>query len=224
MHSVVVSIGGSVILSEHGDSNYFQEFISLFKDLSKQKKIFLVVGGGNIARSYIHLGRKLEIVEKKLDLLGIAVTKLNAQLVSFLLPNTNEIIPDTVVEASKMQAPIVVMGGTVPGHSTDLVGAELALQVGAEKFVIATNVDGIFDKDPNKFADAQKISEIAIDDLIKQYGVSWNAAGKNMVVDGPALAMIKKSGIPSVVVNGFYLNEVKKAIEGRSFNGTRILV
>lgn len=224
MHSVVVSIGGSVILSEHVNSNYFQEFNSLFKGLSKQKKIFLVVGGGNIARSYIHLGRKLEIVEKKLDLLGIAVTKLNAQLVSFLLPNTNEIIPNTVVEASQMQAPIVVMGGTVPGHSTDLVGAELALQVGAEKFVIATNVDGIFDKDPNKFADAQKISEIAIDDLIKQYGVSWNAAGKNMVVDGPALAMIKKSGIPSVVVNGFYLNEVKKAIEGRSFNGTRILV
>ena len=46
---------------------------------------------------------------------------------------------------------IVVMGGTEPAHSTDAVGSILAEFIGAELLINATSVDGLYDKDPNKF-------------------------------------------------------------------------
>ena len=52
------------------------------------------------------------------------------------------------------------MGGTEPAHSTDAVGSILAEFVGAELLLNATSVDGLFDKDPNKFPEAQMIEEI----------------------------------------------------------------
>ena len=116
------------------------------------------------------------------------------------------------------------MGGTTPGHSTDMVGAELAEKVNADLFIIATNVDGVFDKDPNKYSDAKQLKEVAIDQLIKQFGIDWDSAGKNTAIDGPALGIIKKAKIPTVVVNGKRLDQLEKAITCQSFDGTKIRV
>ena len=116
------------------------------------------------------------------------------------------------------------MGGTTPGHSTDLVGAELAEKSGADRFIIATNVDGIYDKDPNKYDDATQLKEITIKELIKKYGTKWNAAGSNIVIDGPALEVIDKIKIPTFIVNGTRLDQLEKAITNQNFEGTRIKI
>jgi uridylate kinase len=116
------------------------------------------------------------------------------------------------------------MGGTIPGHSTDKVGAELAEKVSASKFIIATNVDGVYDKDPNKYSDAKQIKEVSINQLINDYGTDWNSAGKNIVIDGPALKIIKRARIPTFVLNGKKLKELEKAINNKSFNGTIIKI
>ena len=71
---------------------------------------------------------------------------------------------------------------------------------------------------------AEQFSEIHIDELLKSYGDSWDMAGKNMVIDGPALALIKKESLKSVVVNGLHLDEFERAILGKSFVGTVIKV
>jgi uridylate kinase len=116
------------------------------------------------------------------------------------------------------------MGGTDPKHSTDLVGAELAEKTKAARFVNATNVDGIYDKDPNKYKDAKQLKKVTIDSLITQYGTTWGAAGKNIFMDEPALEIIKRSKITTYIVNGKRLDQLEKALIGQSFDGTIILV
>lgn len=222
METIVLSIGGSVIFSEEATVNFFQKLVNLLKKLSKKHKIYIVVGGGKISRTYIKLGRELNLNEETLDELGINITRVNAKLLTNLIKISNKDIPFTIEAAKKMNNSIVVMGGTTPGHSTDLVGAELAQKTNADKFIIATNVDGIYDKDPNKYSDAKQIKEISIKQLIKKYGVAWEKAGSNVVIDGPALKIIESAKIQTVVVNGKRLDQLEKAMTNQSFNGTII--
>jgi len=224
MKIVVVSIGGSVVLSDEADAAFLKKLTSLFKKISKKYKLFVIVGGGKIARRYIQLGRELGFDEDTLDLIGIDVTRVNARIITNLLGVSNKEIPHTTDEAMKLDVPIVVMGGTDPKHSTDLVGAELAQKTHAVRFVNATNVDGIYDKDPNKYKDARQLKEVSIDQLITQYGIKWGIAGKNIFMDEPALAIIKHARIPTFVVNGKRLNQLEKAMLGQAFDGTTILV
>ena len=224
MKTVVVSIGGSVVLSDEADVPFLINLTSLFKRISNDYKLFVIVGGGKIARRYIQLGRELGFDEDTLDLIGIDVTRVNSRIIAHLLGVSNTEIPRTTSDALKLDFPIVVMGGTDPRHSTDLVGAELAEKTGAVRFVNATNVDGIYDKDPNKYKDAKQLKEVSIDNLIEKYGTTWGTAGKNIFMDEPSLEIIKKAKLPTFVVNGKRLDQLEKALLGQSFDGTIILV
>ncbi len=224
METIVISIGGSVLLSSEANHSFFTKLVNLLMKLSKRYKLYLVVGGGKTARDYISIGRSLQLTEESLDTIGIAITRVNASLLTSLIKDANTDIPTTTNEAKAMDAPIVIMGGTTPGHSTDMVGAELAEKVQANRFVIATNVNGVYDKDPNKFADAVHLTEISIDELLKTHGTTWTAAGSNVVVDGPALQIMKQAKIPTAVVNGKRLDQLERAITGQPFNGTKITV
>ena len=125
MKTVVVSIGGSVILSDEADAFFLKKLTTLFKKISYEYKLYVIVGGGNIARRYIQLGRDLGFDEDTLDLIGIDVTRVNARIITNLLEISNKEIPHITNEAIKLNFPIVVMGGTDPKHSTDLVGASV---------------------------------------------------------------------------------------------------
>ena len=224
MKTIVVSIGGSVILSDEADAGFLKKLIRLFKKISNEYKLYIIVGGGYIARRYILLGRELGFEEDTLDLIGIDVTRVNARIITNLLGISNKEIPHSTNEAMKLDFPIVVMGGTEPKHSTDLVSAELSEKTNAVRFVNATNVDGIYDKDPNKYKNARQLKEVTIESLISQYGTTWRAAGKNIFMDGPALEIIKRAKITTYIVNGKRLEQLEKALLGESFNGTKILV
>jgi len=104
-----------------------------------------------------------------------------------------------------------------------MVGAEIAEKISADLFVIATNVDGIYDKDPNKYDDAKQLKIVKIDELIENHGTKWESAGKNTVIDGPALEIIKQARLTTYVVNGKRLDQLENAMTSRSFDGTKIL-
>ena len=224
MENIVVSLGGSVILSDEADVNFFKKLVDMLKKLSKKYKIYIVIGGGKTARKYIKLGRDLNLDEEALDQIGIEITRINSKLFTEVLKISNKKIPFTTDEARDINKPVVIMGGTTPGHSTDMVGAELAKKTGAIRYIIATNVDGIYDKDPNKYTDAKQLREVLIKQLIDEYGTDWRSAGANVVVDGPALDIIQKEKIPTFVVNGKRLDQLEKAIENQSFDGTKIKI
>jgi uridylate kinase len=224
MEKIVISLGGSVIISEKANITFYNRLVDLLEKLSSKYRILIVIGGGKIARKYITLGRELGLNEETLDDFGIKITRINAKLLANIIDISNKKIPSTTEEANMIDKPIVIMGGTKPGHSTDLVGAELAEKSGADRFIIATNVDGIYDKDPNKYDDAKQLKKISIKELIKKYGTKWNVAGSNIVIDGPALEVIDKIGIPTFIVNGCRLDQLEKAITNQDFEGTRILI
>lgn len=222
MDAIVISLGGSVLLSEEADVNFFKELISLLKKIGETYKTYIVIGGGKTAREYIKAGRNMGFDEEILDKIGIDVTRVNAKFLASMIQSANKIIPNTTDQAKEMKENIVIMGGTTPGHSTDMVGAELAEKTNASKYIIATNVDGVYDKDPKKYKDAKKFDEISIKRLLKQYGTKWESAGKNTVVDGPALEIIDRADIVTFVLNGKKLVELEKAIFNKKFNGTII--
>lgn len=224
---VVVSIGGSIVAPPNLDTTYIDSLSRTLVDLSKDRQIFCVTGGGWIARQYIEAARQFGAAEEELDLIGIAATRMNAQLLIAALSKYTEVpvrplsSVDATVESSEGYA-ISVMGGTYPGHSTDFVGVELAIKAGATRFVNATNVDGIYSADPNLVATAEMYREVSIDSLIKMMGVEWKMAGTKTVIDGPALKLIRDKRVPTFVVNGRNLPELVKALQGLPFHGTRV--
>lgn len=225
--TVVISIGGSIVAPPNLDVTYIDALAKLLADLSKNVRIFCVTGGGWIARQYIEAARQFGAGEEELDLIGIAATRMNAQLLIAALSKYTAVPvrPMASVEATADSAEgfdISVMGGTFPGHSTDYVGAELAAHVKARRFINATNVDGVYSADPNVVSTAEFYQEVSIDTLIKMMGTEWKMAGTKAVMDGPACALIKQNKIPTVVVSGRNLPELTKAIKGEPFHGTII--
>src|SRR3981189_1677285 len=95
MEKVVVSLGGSVLVPGEDDAKYLRDLASLLRGLSSRVKLFVVTGGGRVARYYIETGRSLGVGERTLDEFGIAVTRLNARLLSASLKGRSNPAPAT---------------------------------------------------------------------------------------------------------------------------------
>lgn len=215
---VAISLGGSLISLNEED--YIKKVADLIKRASNDFGLYVVVGGGKLARNYINTARKFCEDESYLDKIGILATRINAMLLNSFFRKD---IPETIDEAVKMKTP-VIMGGTTPGHSTDTVSAMLAKRVKANRLIIATDVDGVYDKDPKKYKDAKKFERIGIKELIKISGNAWNKAGESAVIDAVACRIIEEEKIPTFVLNGKNLKELENAIYGKKFNGTVVEV
>ena len=136
MTIIVLSIGGSILTPQGKEVEYINSLAALLKRLSKENKLYIVVGGGPLARNYITIARDLGLNEISLDDIGIAATRLNARLLiaalgEFAYPVPAETFQEAFVQAKKFS--IVVMGGTHPGHTTDAVAMMLGEFVGADR-------------------------------------------------------------------------------------------
>jgi uridylate kinase len=215
---VVVALGGSVISPEN--SSFLKTVADLIARAEEEYDMYVVVGGGSTARKYIQAARPFSADERYLDGIGIAVTRLNARLFNVFFKNT---VPETIDDALNLPTP-VIMGGTVPGQSTDAVAAALAGRLRAERLVIATNVDGVYDRDPKHHADAKKLETVTIAALKKMAGGPWKNAGASTVVDSIACAIIEREKIPTIVVNGLQVEQLENAIYGKKVKGTVIAI
>jgi len=221
---IVAAIGGSIIIKGK-DFKKFQEYSEILKELSYEHEIFVVVGGGQPAREYIKIARDLGCGEAKCDDLGIEVTRINAKLLilalgEFAYPS----IPhdfQTAYEYST-NGRIVVMGGTEPAHSTDTVGAILAEYVNADMFINLTSVDGMYDKDPNKYPDANLIERITANEMLEFIKEKDVKAGTYEFFDMTAIQMIKRSSLETVIVNGNDPRNLIKVINKEKI-GTKII-
>jgi uridylate kinase len=226
MEGVVISIGGSVLVPDSHDADYIKSLVSLLKEISASYRLFIVTGGGKVARYYIKLGRALGISEDELDELGIGATRLNAQfLIQSIKDQANPKPAQTIEEAAEAgrEHGIVIMGGTTPGHTTDAVSASLAEKVGAARLVNATNVDGVYDSDPKKNPDAKKFNKMSYDELNSLVSGDHGKAGPNVIFDPKGAKIIARMKIPLLVCNGRNIEALKNAILGKEFEGTTIL-
>jgi uridylate kinase len=225
MEKVVVSLGGSVLVPGDDDARYLRDVARLFRDVSSRVKLFVVTGGGRVARYYIETGRSIGIRERTLDEFGIAVTRLNASLLSAVLGGRANREPATsYAMASKFSKryAIVVMGGTRPGHTTDRVAASLARFVRANRIVNATSVEGVYTADPKKDPKAQLLTRIGFEDLVTLSGKGHRTAGPSVVFDPVAARVVARDRTPLSVLHGRDLRALRAAILGERFHGTRV--
>lgn len=229
MERVSLVIGGSILAPSELSPDFLGQVADRLRDWSKEVQLFVVVGGGSPARRHIEAARATGVSEGDLDRIGIQATRLNAQTLACVLrkrgANANLEIPVTTAQALRLgtQHDIIVMGGTVPGHSTDYVAVELAVEGKCERFVNATNVDGVYTRDPNKHKDAKFKPELSFEDLL---GIieerEWSSAGAAGVLDGPSTVLVASKGVPTCIVDGRSLDNLAKAVRGQPFHGTRI--
>src|SRR5256886_3289917 len=126
MEKVVVSLGGSVLVPGDDDARYLRDVARLFRDVSSRVKLFVVTGGGRVARYYIETGRSVGIRERSLDEFGIAITRLNARLLSAALCGPANREPATRYAPAPQLAkryPTFLTAGTRPGNTPDPLAA-----------------------------------------------------------------------------------------------------
>ncbi|MEO0157028.1 MAG: UMP kinase [candidate division WOR-3 bacterium] len=216
---IVFSLGGSVINPGVIDSLFLQQFADLIREeVQAGKRFVIVTGGGKVARDYIHALPK-NATEASKDVVGILSTWLNAQLLSYYLaglcptinyPKTfNEIVNELTLY------PVVCSGGLVPGIKTDEDAAIFTDYFHASWLINVTNVDGVYDKDPNIYPDARKYAKLTYGEFYKLLGdTSFNAG-----IHAPFTLMaahIAERDRAKIVVVSKDLVSIKRAIKGEA--------
>lgn len=226
MNPVVISFGGSVLAPDEPEPKRLLATAKAIIGLAEHRHVFVVVGGGAPARKAITAARQSGATETELDEVGIAATRLNARTFMAVLHGLgalcNTQVPLSTTDAAESKRQITVMGGTVPGHSTDFVGAELAVKTGADRLVIATNVDGVYSADPRIDPAAVRLDRLSHQQLLQIAGEEWKEAGQSGVVDGPASKLAAETGLAVCVVGGTNLSAVTAAAAGEPFHGTLV--
>jgi uridylate kinase len=220
---IVIRIGGSVIAAPT-NPKLISQYTKLLKKLRKKGyEIITVVGGGALAREFIKIGNQLGVNEEAQDWLAIHVSRLFALLFTLKLGESGaQNVPTSInkaVEALK-KGKIVVMGGLKPGMTTDTVAAYVAKRTKAQLLVKATDQDGIYNKDPRKYEDAEKLDKITYQDLTLLFEQSRHKAGIHQILDPIAVKILQKTGVKTVIVNGYNPQNIQHAIEGKKIGTT----
>lgn len=222
MKRVVVKLSGSVF------SKGIKEligFASIFNTLLKKDiQTIVVTGGGEVARRYISLARELGRDEASLDEMGIEISRMNAELLISALkqgsyPKVPKNLTETVTYAENGR--VVVSGGLHPGQSTNATSALIAEKLSASLFVNATDVDGVYTKDPRKYPRARIIKQINPQDLLRLVQSETMSAGTYELLDIISIKIIERSRIPTKIVR-CSPETVKRAILGEKM-GTSIV-
>ena len=229
---IVIKIGGSLLFSKNGDidTKKISDFCNIIENRDAYDSVIVVCGGGTLARTYINAVRNNNGNEALCDLIGIAISRINGQLLlASLKDRAYPMVPTSIEEMSlaTLFKKIIVMGGLQPGQSTTSVALEVAEFINANSVVILTDVHGIFDKDPKKHTDAKlynKLTHAKLQEIIlTSFGDNQAAAGEYRIFDAVSLQILRRSKINAIVMSGQDFNDFKKFWNGeKEFTGTVI--
>ena len=220
---IVIKLSGRVFAMDGVKS--LKEYAHMLAGLEDEFQPIVVAGGGSIARHYINHARSSGADESTLDELGIEISRLNAKLLIYALKNRAYPHPPTTLPEVRLAADsglVVIAGGLYPGQSTNGTAALIAEKVQAERFINATDVDGVYDSDPNTNENAKMFRKVDIGTLRSMLAHEESIAGGYDLMDGVALKVIERSGIPTRVVRASPDN-LEKAIRGVD-TGTEIVL
>ncbi|MBI2031683.1 MAG: UMP kinase [Candidatus Levybacteria bacterium] len=226
---IVMSIGGSLIVPNGGINIEFLKKLNTFvrEQLAKDnnRQFFLVAGGGSISRHYRDAGREVvghELTKEDMDWLGIHTTKLNAHLIRTIF---RDIAHPYVLKhyeiIRKVTEPVVVAAGWKPGWSTDFCAAMVCEDYNIKTLINLTNIDMVYDSDPNQNKNAKPIKKTNWEDFRKIVGDKW-VPGMNAPFDPVASKKAQELGIKVVVLRGDDFDNLNKYFNGEKFVGTVI--
>ncbi len=225
---IIISIGGSLLVPNGGVNEVFLKKLNIFirEQVARGKRFFLVAGGGRIARHYRDAGKSVigTMSDEDLDWLGIHTTRLNAHLLRTVFQDIAHprIIENYDKKLKDWKESVVVGAGWKPGWSTDYDAVILARDYGANLIINMSNIDWVYDKDPNKYKDAKPITKMTWEEMEKLVGNTWSP-GINAPLDPIASQLARKLNLTVIVVNGESFSNLRKVVEGDDFKGTVIM-
>jgi uridylate kinase len=225
MKTIVISLGGSLIIPDKVDYRFLDEFVKIIKK-NKNYRFVIVCGGGAIARSYITALKEEGKNEKELSLAGIRATRMNAQLMmQFIGKNyANEKLPLDMkhIQNDLRKKKIVLCGALryAPNETSDGTAAKLAKYLGCD-FINLTNVQGLYDKDPKENKNATFIPYENWKDFEKRALKLKFHAGQHFILDQQAAVLIRKNKIMTYIL-GRDLKNLENLLGGKKFLGTTI--
>lgn len=195
----VISLGGSIV-AQMVEDDTLDDYLQVLNDLADETDTLVIVTGAGPLKRYISA---VDAPEARKDLIGIQATRLHASMLSAAL-DANAAVPDdleTVHELARTHK-VVVLGGLLPGQSTDAVAAECAEIIEADRLVLATTVDGVYSTDPDTADDADRYDTIAPDALLDLIRDQESGAGTYALIDVTAATLIQRSSLDTVVLDG----------------------
>ena len=224
----VLSLGGSLVVPNGGiDTQFLIDFNKFIRNQvsAKKRRFFIVVGGGQTASQYINAGKTVvghDLTHDDMDWLGIHATRLNAHLVRTIL---RDIADPRVIKhyeiILKIEAPVAIAAGWKPGWSTDYDAVTLCQDYGVKEVVNLSNIDKVYDKDPREFPNAKPLDSISWKKYRGMVGDEW-VPRMNAPFDPIAAKLADELGITVKVLNGKNLDNLGRALDGKTFIGTTI--
>ena len=221
---ILLKLSGEVLAGKQGhgiDFDTVQEICKWVNACSKLGvQIGLVVGGGNFWR-----GRSSGNMDRtRADHIGMLATAMNALALADALEQYGlEVRVQTAIEMRQVAEPyirnrairhlekgrVVIFGcGTGnPFFSTDTAAALRAAEIDADIIFKATNVDGVYDKDPNKYADAVKYDTLTHTEVLSK---------SLAVMDSTAASLCRDNNIPILVFNLSDPENIVRAAKGEN--------
>ena len=221
---ILLKLSGEVLAGPDGKGIDFNTVTSICKAVKECSElgveIGLVVGGGNFWR-----GRSSgEMDRTRADHMGMLATTMNALALADALEQMGvNVRVQTAIPMPQVAEPyirlravrhlekgrVVIFGcGTGnPFFSTDTAAALRAAEINAEIIFKATNVDGVYDKDPNKFPDAVKYDTLTHTEIL-QKGLA--------VMDATAASLCRDNGISILVFNLSDPENIVRAVKGEN--------
>ena len=189
-------------------------------------EVSIVIGGGNIFRGISGAAQGVDRVTG--DHMGMLATVIN----SLALQNSIEKLGvptrvQTAIEMPKIAEPfikrraqrhlekgrVVIFGAGTgnPYFTTDTAAALRAIEMETDVVIKATKVDGIYDKDPVKFADAKKYEKVTYNEVL---------AKDLKVMDATAISLCRENKLPIIVFNSLVEGNLKKVVMGENIGTT----
>ncbi|WP_120825934.1 UMP kinase [Helicobacter pylori] len=221
---VLVKFSGEALAGD----NQFGIDIHVLDHIAKEIKslvendieVGIVIGGGNIIRG-VSATQGGIIRRTSGDYMGMLATVINAVAMQEALEHIGlDTRVQSAIEIKEIcesyiyrkairhleKGRVVIFGAGTgnPFFTTDTAATLRAIEIGSDLIIKATKVDGIYDRDPNKFKDAKKLDTLSYNDAL---------IGDIEVMDDTAISLAKDNKLPIVVCNMFKKGNLLQVIK-----------
>lgn len=219
---ILLKLSGEVLAGDEKtgiDFGVVNSICEVIRDcVSQGVEVGVVVGGGNFWRG--RTGGEMD--RTRADHMGMLATAINSLALADGLERLSvPVRVQTAIEMRVIAEPyarnravrhlekgrVVIFGcGTGnPFFTTDTAAALRAAEIGAEIMLKASNVDGIYDKDPNQYPDAKRYATLTYTEIL---------ANDLRVMDGTAASLCKENGLPILVFDMGNPDNIVAAVNG----------
>ena len=220
----VIAIGGSIVYPNEIDTVFLKKFVAYIKkQVKKGYRFVFVIGGGRVCRKYQKAGGeivKLKAVEK--DMIGIAVTRMNAYFIRTLFGSMaeTEVFDSRHKFIGFKKKPIIVACGWEPGGSTDLDAVLVTVDFGLKETIIMGNTPYVYTADPEINKNAKPLTNLMWKEYFSLIPKKWTP-GMHSPVDPVASKIARDNKLKVIVTDGDFSN-LTKILEGKKYRGTLI--